>query len=155
MNFNISFFIMKYYVISTQFYHSRRSSFSSISGAIPMSAFHHFRLVRFVVKFGNCLNRRSTTGALFVTVSNYRDQARMSSPKYLLGSSYVMVALWTEGSYSSSRKMSCQDFCGKLTPEQIRVAIEKGTERAFTGKYYDHHEKGTYTCICCSTPLFR
>ena len=42
----------------------------------------------------------------------------------------------------------------QLTPEQFEVARHKGTERAFTGKYWDNHEAGTYTCVCCGTPLF-
>lgn len=43
----------------------------------------------------------------------------------------------------------------KLTPEQFRVAREKGTERAFTGKYHDHSERGAYVCVCCEQELFR
>lgn len=43
----------------------------------------------------------------------------------------------------------------ELTPEQYRVCRQKGTERAFTGAYYDNKEKGTYQCVCCDTPLFR
>lgn len=43
----------------------------------------------------------------------------------------------------------------QLTEEQFRVARKSGTERAFTGQYYDHKEAGTYTCICCGAPLFR
>lgn len=42
----------------------------------------------------------------------------------------------------------------RLTPEQYRIAREKGTERAFTGVYWDHHEKGTYRCVTCGEPLF-
>ena len=41
-----------------------------------------------------------------------------------------------------------------LTSEQYRILREKGTERAFTGKYDKYFEKGTYTCAGCSTPLF-
>lgn len=42
----------------------------------------------------------------------------------------------------------------KLSDLEYTVAREKGTERAFTGRYWDHHEKGVYTCVCCETPLF-
>jgi len=42
----------------------------------------------------------------------------------------------------------------KLTPEQYHVAREKGTERAFTGKYWDNTKDGVYKCVCCGEPLF-
>lgn len=42
-----------------------------------------------------------------------------------------------------------------LTPEQYRVLRQKGTERPFTGKYYDHHEAGVYVCAGCGEELFR
>ena len=42
----------------------------------------------------------------------------------------------------------------RLTPEQYRVTREHGTERAFTGKYYDLKTPGLYNCICCGAPLF-
>jgi peptide-methionine (R)-S-oxide reductase len=41
-----------------------------------------------------------------------------------------------------------------LTAEQYKVARKKGTERAFTGKYWDNHADGVYRCVCCSMPLF-
>ncbi len=41
-----------------------------------------------------------------------------------------------------------------LTPFQYHITREKGTERAFTGKYYDFFEKGSYKCIGCGTILF-
>ena len=41
-----------------------------------------------------------------------------------------------------------------LSPEQYHVTRKHGTERAFSGKYHDSKDKGTYTCICCGNPLF-
>jgi peptide-methionine (R)-S-oxide reductase len=41
-----------------------------------------------------------------------------------------------------------------LTPEQYRITREKGTERAFTGKYHDCHDAGAYRCACCGAELF-
>jgi peptide-methionine (R)-S-oxide reductase len=41
-----------------------------------------------------------------------------------------------------------------LTPEQFAVARQKGTERAFTGRYWDFHDKGVYLCVCCGNELF-
>ncbi|HJT35175.1 MAG TPA: peptide-methionine (R)-S-oxide reductase MsrB [Pirellulales bacterium] len=41
-----------------------------------------------------------------------------------------------------------------LTPEQYRVARRHGTERAFTGEYWNCHQPGTYRCVCCGAELF-
>jgi peptide-methionine (R)-S-oxide reductase len=42
----------------------------------------------------------------------------------------------------------------RLTPEQYQVTQEAGTERAFTGEYWDCHDDGTYRCIVCDAPLY-
>ena len=47
-----------------------------------------------------------------------------------------------------------QDWKAELTPEQFQVTRRKGTEPAFTGAYWDHKAKGTYTCVCCGQELF-
>jgi peptide-methionine (R)-S-oxide reductase len=47
------------------------------------------------------------------------------------------------------------DWKAKLTPEQYAVCREKGTESAFSGKYWDCKDKGTYACTCCGSELFK
>jgi len=42
----------------------------------------------------------------------------------------------------------------KLTEEQFKICRKKGTEPAFSGKYWDCHDQGTYHCTCCDEPLF-
>ena len=50
---------------------------------------------------------------------------------------------------------SKQAWQSELTPEQYRVCREKGTERAFTGEYWDSKASGRYRCTCCGAELFR
>jgi len=47
-----------------------------------------------------------------------------------------------------------EEWRNELTPEQYRIAREKGTERAFTGEYWDTKEAGVYACVCCGQELF-
>lgn len=42
----------------------------------------------------------------------------------------------------------------RLSPEEFHICREKGTERAFSGKYWDKKDEGTYQCRCCGEPLF-
>ena len=46
------------------------------------------------------------------------------------------------------------DWRAQLTPEQYAVARQCGTERAFTGVYWNHKEPGIYRCVCCGAELF-
>jgi peptide-methionine (R)-S-oxide reductase len=47
-----------------------------------------------------------------------------------------------------------EEWRKQLTPEQYHVAREKGTERAFTGAYWNNKKDGVYTCVGCGVPLF-
>ena len=51
-------------------------------------------------------------------------------------------------------KKKDEEWRAALTPEQYNVTRQRGTERAFTGKYYKNKDSGTYTCVCCGQELF-
>jgi peptide-methionine (R)-S-oxide reductase len=51
-------------------------------------------------------------------------------------------------------KKSEEEWRRQLTPEQYRITRKHGTERAFTGPYWDEKRAGLYSCVCCGTPLF-
>lgn len=56
---------------------------------------------------------------------------------------------------SDKVKKTDEQWEEQLSREQFLVTRKTGTERAFTGKYHDHHEKGMYKCVCCGLELFR
>jgi len=56
---------------------------------------------------------------------------------------------------ADSINKSDEQWKASLTPEQYYVTRQKGTERAFTGQYWNHHEKGVYRCVCCGEMLFQ
>lgn len=56
---------------------------------------------------------------------------------------------------SDFKNRSEDEWKAKLDDMQYHVTREAGTERAFTGKFYDHKEDGTYVCVCCGIALFQ
>ena len=51
-------------------------------------------------------------------------------------------------------KKTDADWQKQLSPEEFQVTRRHGTERAFTGRYWDNHDKGEYRCVCCGAELF-
>jgi peptide-methionine (R)-S-oxide reductase len=59
-----------------------------------------------------------------------------------------------DGKNTAKVNKTDDEWRAQLTPEQYRVARAAGTERAFTGAYWNHKADGTYVCVCCGQPLF-
>ncbi|KAL0001090.1 hypothetical protein SO802_014871 [Lithocarpus litseifolius] len=98
-------------------------------------------------------------------------QIGFKSKLFVLGSpkpKRVSLSIRAMGSSASSQKpdniqeaggidyksLSDEEWKKRLTGEQFYVTRQKGTERAFTGEYWNTKTCGTYNCICCDTPLF-
>jgi peptide-methionine (R)-S-oxide reductase len=61
----------------------------------------------------------------------------------------------TSTSVAKKINKSEAEWRAELTPEQFRVTRQAGTERAFTGPYWNDHRAGLYECVACGAPLFR
>ncbi|XP_057515936.1 peptide methionine sulfoxide reductase B1, chloroplastic [Amaranthus tricolor] len=59
-----------------------------------------------------------------------------------------------EGGQTDYSSLTNEDWKKRLTPEQFYICRQKGTERAFSGEYWNTKTPGTYHCVCCDTPLF-
>ncbi len=79
-------------------------------------------------------------------------RARALWRRRLAGRARARILLMTDT--PKKVRLTDEEWRRQLTPEQYRVAREKGTERAFTGEYWDNKEEGLYRCVCCGTPLF-
>lgn len=70
---------------------------------------------------------------------------------YMIGLAISLLFLNTKYIKAQEKDMEYK----QLTPEEERVIIHKGTEAPFSGKYYNHKEKGTYVCKKCNAPLYK
>jgi peptide-methionine (R)-S-oxide reductase len=70
-----------------------------------------------------------------------------------------MIKLYSaaQNGYVTTEKIvkTDKEWKSLLTPEQFKITRKKGTERAFSGRYDKHWEKGVYRCVCCGTDLYR
>ena len=75
--------------------------------------------------------------------------------KYLIiGTLFMVIGLNVRCQTDTSKKMNNDDLKSRLTDLQFFVTQKKGTERPFTGEYWNNFEKGKYVCICCEAELF-
>jgi peptide-methionine (R)-S-oxide reductase len=74
--------------------------------------------------------------------------------KYVFPLSLLLCLLIYPLTMSNNIQNPDDKWRDKLTPDQYYVTRQKGTEPAFTGEYWDHHEEGMYRCVCCGAELF-
>ena len=76
--------------------------------------------------------------------------------KYIITLLFLMSLIFNTTAQTKKYAVTKTDaeWRKQLTAEQYQVTRTKGTERAFTGAYWDNHKQGIYKCVCCSQELF-
>ncbi|KAM7492491.1 hypothetical protein LguiA_035412 [Lonicera macranthoides] len=115
-------------------------------------------LRRFPIDFSSKSHFDFGSKSLFSTSfrATTKPLTRISSPIRVMGSSASSPKPDSiqETGKTDYGSISDQEWKKKLTDEQFYITRKKGTERAFTGEYWNTKTPGTYHCICCDTPLF-
>ena len=97
--------------------------------------------------------------AALTAIASRRDRRRADPNAPGSGAEIRIVSFSLKGERRivSTNKIEKTDaeWRSQLTPEQYAVARKAGTERAFTGAFWNNHERGDYRCVCCGTELFR
>jgi peptide-methionine (R)-S-oxide reductase len=101
--------------------------------------------------------RRFLAAAAFVGAGAWLYRVRPPAVAAEAPKGPIRAYSWEKKGYFMTDKVKKTDaeWRKMLTPEQFDVTRKKGTERSFTGTYWDTKEKGTYRCICCGLDLFR
>ena len=75
---------------------------------------------------------------------------------FIIAPAIIVVAACVQKEDAMTEKgmKTDQEWKAQLSAEQYRVTRQKGTERPYTGKYWNHKELGIYSCVCCGTDLF-
>ena len=108
-----------------------------MNGALKFPAAALLCLIVFLVGFGGC-----------------EKQETKEKPKEA-SSSIKVYSVSKKGYIMSERVIKTDDeWKNILTPEQYEVARKKGTEKAYSGKYWNNKESGIYKCVCCDNDLF-
>ncbi|KAL5716416.1 peptide-methionine (R)-S-oxide reductase [Ranunculus cassubicifolius] len=93
--------------------------------------------------------KKSSTSSLLSS-----SEKKMVLTRRHVNSSRTSNLFLLRNSKSDYASISDDEWKKRLTGEQFYVARQKGTERPFTGEYWNTKTPGVYTCICCETPLF-